>query len=187
MTAGKLAYHCLHHLSVEETVIVLTAWYVKNGREKAAVDHFQDIEGKVKHIRHKKRFYFDEREGLKRHENRTRLQEWRNKKREESGRMRRLTAIQVYETLPASCNAVGDDLNDWSYNQERTGTVQGLMTKLNATRKSIDSHIARLVSENLVRRNSDGIFYRQNENVRWDRVQGWTTQEALRDFLKVKQ
>jgi hypothetical protein len=184
MTAGKLAYHCLHHLSVRESVIVLAAWYVKNGREKAAVDHFQDIKAKVEHVRHKKRFYFDEREGLKRHENRMRSQEIRNREREEAGRLPRLKAIQVYRALPESHNAVGDDLNDWSYNEERTGTVQGLMTKFNVTKKSIEAHLSRLVTDNLVRRNSDGIFYRQNESIRWDQVYGWTTQEQLRDFLK---
>ena len=180
MQGGTLAYHCLHHMTVKETVIVLVAWYVRNGMERAADEYFDDLLAKVEHIRlkGKRRHYFSEREESKRNSDRNRLVKWRNKKRQEAGLKPRLKSNQVYEMLPMTRNSVGDDLNAWVDNEDRIGTVQGLMSKFNASRKSIECHLDRLQSAGMVRKLSDGIFFRQSDYVRWDRHLGWNVQRA---------
>lgn len=161
-STGRIVYHCLHFLTIPKSVTVVAAWYLLHG-VMLSDDHvdalIEMVKYKREHGRSKRRL-----DGLQRKrqaEHAETMRRSRERQRIAKGRRKRLRASTVYEMLPESVDGTGDDLNVWSFNQDRTGTISDVIVKCGIEyKKAVSNAIQNLEAKDAIRKNSVGVWFR---------------------------
>jgi hypothetical protein len=165
--AERIAYFTLlKGFAVNETVAVVLAWFAHHDVE-LTTEQMDQIEamvfGKSKYGKSAKAIRAATR--TRREKNTQKVGAWRDAKRKKEGGEPRLSRNHVYSLLPKTRNGKGDDLDDWTDNQERypDGTLEYLAQVLGFDKEAVRSHLRRLEEKGWIRKTSEGTYFRQTE------------------------